>query len=95
MDAQRRPCADGGDDADVVVENFRPAVKHRLRIDPDVVWDRNPRVVYASISGFGQTGPYADRPAVDQIAQGVTGLMSVTGPPGVCGAPGVYGAPGV
>ena len=70
------------DDADVVVENFRPAVKHRLRIDPDVVWDRNPRVVYASISGFGQTGPYADRPAVDQIAQGVTGLMSVTGPPG-------------
>ena len=70
------------DDADVVVENFRPAVKHRLRIDPDVVWDRNPRVVYASISGFGQTGPYADRPAVDQIAQGVAGLMSVTGPPG-------------
>ena len=70
------------DDADVVVENFRPAVKHRLGIDPEAVWARNPRVVYASISGFGQTGPYADRPAVDQIAQGAAGLMSVTGPPG-------------
>ncbi len=70
------------DRADVVVENFRPSVKHRLRIDPDTVWARNPRVVYASISGFGQTGPYADRPAVDQIAQGTAGLMSVTGPPG-------------
>jgi crotonobetainyl-CoA:carnitine CoA-transferase CaiB-like acyl-CoA transferase len=70
------------DVVDVVVENFRPAVKHRLGIDPEVVWARNPRVVYASISGFGQTGPYADRPAVDQIAQGAAGLMSVTGPPG-------------
>jgi len=70
------------DRADVVVENFRPAVKHRLAIGPDEVWARNPRIVYASISGFGQTGPYADRPAVDQIAQGMSGLMSVTGPPG-------------
>jgi crotonobetainyl-CoA:carnitine CoA-transferase CaiB-like acyl-CoA transferase len=70
------------DRADVVVENFRPAVKHRLGIDPAAVWARNPSIVYASISGFGQTGPYADRPAVDQIAQGVSGLMSVTGPPG-------------
>jgi crotonobetainyl-CoA:carnitine CoA-transferase CaiB-like acyl-CoA transferase len=70
------------DTADVVVENFRPSVKHRLRIGPETVWARNPRVVYASISGYGQDGPYADRPAVDQIAQGITGLMSVTGPPG-------------
>ena len=68
--------------ADVVVENFRPGVKYRLGIDPDAVWAVNPRVVYASISGFGQTGPYADRPGVDQIAQGLGGLMSVTGPPG-------------
>jgi crotonobetainyl-CoA:carnitine CoA-transferase CaiB-like acyl-CoA transferase len=68
--------------ADVVVENFRPGVKYRLGIEPDVVWAVNPRVVYASISGFGQTGPYASRPGVDQIAQGLGGLMSVTGPPG-------------
>jgi crotonobetainyl-CoA:carnitine CoA-transferase CaiB-like acyl-CoA transferase len=68
--------------ADVVVENFRPSVKHRLGIDPDAVWAVNPRVVYASISGFGQDGPYASRPGVDQIAQGLGGLMSVTGPPG-------------
>ena len=68
--------------ADVVVENFRPDVKHRLGIDPDAVWSVNPRVVYASISGFGQDGPYASRPGVDQIAQGLGGLMSVTGPPG-------------
>ncbi len=68
--------------ADVVVENFRPGVKYRLGIGPDAVWAVNPRVVYASISGFGQTGPYASRPGVDQIAQGLGGLMSVTGPPG-------------
>ena len=68
--------------ADVVVENFRPGVKYRLGIEPDAVWAVNPRVVYASISGFGQTGPYASRPGVDQIAQGLGGLMSVTGPPG-------------
>jgi formyl-CoA transferase len=70
------------DRADVLVENMRPAVKHRLGIGPDVLLARNPRLVYASISGFGQTGPYADRPGVDQIAQGLSGLMSVTGPPG-------------
>ncbi len=70
------------DSADVVVENFRPAVKHRLRIDPDTLRARNPRLIYGSISGFGQEGPYADRPGVDQIAQGLSGLMSVTGPPG-------------
>lgn len=68
--------------ADVVVENYRPAVKYRLGIDPESVWSVNPRAVYASISGFGQTGPYADHPGVDQIAQGLGGLMSVTGPPG-------------
>ncbi|MDE0614325.1 MAG: CaiB/BaiF CoA-transferase family protein [bacterium] len=68
--------------ADVVVENFRPAVKDRLGIGYDVLCARNPRLVYASISGFGQEGPYANRPGVDQIAQGLSGLMSVTGPPG-------------
>lgn len=68
--------------ADVLVENFRPAVKHRLGIGPDVLLARYPRLVYGSISGFGQDGPYADRPGVDQIAQGLGGLMSVTGPPG-------------
>lgn len=70
------------DHADVVVENYRPAVKHRLHLDPDTLRARNPRLIYGSISGFGQDGPYADRPGVDQIAQGLSGLMSVTGPPG-------------
>ena len=70
------------DQADVVVENYRPAVKIRLGIGYDVLAARNPRLVYASISGFGQEGPYANRPGVDQIAQGLSGLMSVTGPPG-------------
>ena len=70
------------DRADVLVENMRPAVKHRLGIGPDVVMARNPRLVYASLSGFGQTGPYAERPGLDQVAQGLGGLMSVTGPPG-------------
>ncbi len=68
--------------ADVFVENYRPGVKHRLRIDPDTLLAHNPRLVYASISGFGQEGPYAERPGIDQIAQGMGGLMSVTGPPG-------------
>ncbi len=68
--------------ADVVVENFRPDVKHRLGIDYETLSAVNPRLVYASISGFGQTGPYADRPGYDQIAQGMGGLMSVTGLPG-------------
>lgn len=70
------------DQADVLVENMRPSVKHRLGIGPDVLLARNPRLVYASLSGFGQSGPYAERPGVDQIAQGLSGLMSVTGPPG-------------
>ena len=65
--------------ADVLVENFRAPVKHRLRIDYETLRAHNPRLVYASISGFGQDGPYADRAGVDQIAQGLSGLMSVTG----------------
>lgn len=69
-------------DADVLVENYRPGVKHRLGIDYETLRPLNPRLIYASISGFGQTGPYADRPGVDQIAQGLGGLMSVTGLPG-------------
>jgi crotonobetainyl-CoA:carnitine CoA-transferase CaiB-like acyl-CoA transferase len=69
-------------DADVFVENFRAGVKRRLRIDWPALCAVNPRLVYASISGFGQDGPYAERPGVDQIAQGMGGLMSVTGPPG-------------
>jgi formyl-CoA transferase len=68
--------------ADVLVENFRPDVKHRLGIDYETLSRINPRLVYGSISGFGQTGPYADRPGYDQIAQGMGGLMSITGLPG-------------
>jgi crotonobetainyl-CoA:carnitine CoA-transferase CaiB-like acyl-CoA transferase len=68
--------------ADVLVENFRPDVKHRLGIDYETLSRVNPRLVYASISGFGQSGPYRDRPGYDQIAQGLGGLMSVTGLPG-------------
>ena len=69
-------------DADVVVENYRAGVKHRLGIDYEAVKAVNPRIVYGSISGFGQSGPYRDRPGVDQIAQGMGGLMSITGLPG-------------
>jgi crotonobetainyl-CoA:carnitine CoA-transferase CaiB-like acyl-CoA transferase len=68
--------------ADVVVENFRPDVKKRLGIDYKTLARINPRLVYASISGFGQSGPYAVRPGFDQIAQGMGGLMSITGLPG-------------
>jgi crotonobetainyl-CoA:carnitine CoA-transferase CaiB-like acyl-CoA transferase len=68
--------------ADVLVENFRPDVKHRLGIDYESLSAINPRLVYASISGFGQDGPYRDRPGFDQIAQGMGGLMSITGQPG-------------
>ncbi|MCZ6747767.1 MAG: CaiB/BaiF CoA-transferase family protein [SAR324 cluster bacterium] len=68
--------------ADVVVENFRPAVKHRLGVDYETLRALNPRIVLGSISGFGQDGPYGDRPGFDQIAQGMGGLMSVTGLPG-------------
>ncbi|MBK8064325.1 MAG: CoA transferase [Betaproteobacteria bacterium] len=69
-------------DADVVVENFRPDVKFRLGIDYESLKAVNPRVILASISGFGQDGPYAQRPGFDQVAQGMCGLMSVTGEPG-------------
>jgi crotonobetainyl-CoA:carnitine CoA-transferase CaiB-like acyl-CoA transferase len=68
--------------ADVVVENFRPDVKRRLKIDYKDVKKVNPRIVYGSISGFGQDGPYENRPGFDQIAQGMGGLMSITGLPG-------------
>lgn len=68
--------------ADVVVENFRPDVKSRLGIDYDTLSKDHPGLVYASISGFGQTGPLAQRPGFDQIAQGMSGLMSVTGKAG-------------
>jgi crotonobetainyl-CoA:carnitine CoA-transferase CaiB-like acyl-CoA transferase len=68
--------------ADVVVENFRPDVKTRLGIDYEALSAANPRLIYASISGFGQDGPYAGRPGFDQIAQGMGGLMSITGEPG-------------
>jgi formyl-CoA transferase len=68
--------------ADVVVENFRPDVKRRLGIDYKDLRKVNPRIVYGSISGFGQDGPYANRPGFDQIAQGMGGLMSITGLPG-------------
>jgi formyl-CoA transferase len=69
-------------DADVIIENMRVNVKHRLGIDYETVKKVNPRIVYASISGFGQTGPYKDRAGVDQIVQGMAGLMSITGLPG-------------
>jgi crotonobetainyl-CoA:carnitine CoA-transferase CaiB-like acyl-CoA transferase len=65
--------------ADVVVENYRPDVKHRLGIDYDSLARDNPGLIYASISGFGQTGPYRDRPGYDQIVQGMSGLMWLTG----------------
>lgn len=68
--------------ADVLVENFRPGVKERLGFGYEALRRVNPRVILASISGFGQDGPYADRPGFDQIAQGMGGLMSVTGLPG-------------
>jgi len=68
--------------ADVVVENFRPDVKDRLGIDYESLRKVNPRIVLASVSGFGQDGPYRERPGFDQIAQGLSGIMSVTGQPG-------------
>ena len=91
--------------ADVVVENFRPGVKFRLGIDYETLSKDNPGLIYASISGFGQDGPYADRPGFDQVAQGVGGLMSITGLPGQgpvrVGIPvadltaGIFGAQGI
>ena len=68
--------------ADVVVENFKAEVKHRLKVDYESVKAVNPAIIYASISGFGQDGPYGERAGVDQIVQGMSGLMSITGEPG-------------
>ena len=68
--------------ADVIVENFRAEVKHRLGVDYESVKKVNPAIIYASISGFGQEGPYGERAGVDQIVQGLSGLMSITGEPG-------------
>jgi formyl-CoA transferase len=68
--------------ADVILENMRAQVKHRLKVSYDDVKAINPRIVYGSISGFGQDGPYGHRAGVDQIAQGMGGLMSITGEPG-------------
>ncbi len=78
-------------EADVLVENYRPDVKKRLGIDYESLRSLNPRLIYASIAGFGQTGPYQGRPGYDQIAQGMGGLMSITGPPG--GGPWRVGIP--
>ena len=69
-------------ESDVVIENFRPDVKERLGIDYESLKAVNPKIILASISGFGQDGPYAKRPGFDQIAQGMGGLMSITGEPG-------------
>ena len=68
--------------ADVVVENYRPNVKFKLGIDYESLKKVNPRIILSSVSGFGQDGPYKDRPGLDQIAQGLGGVMSVTGEPG-------------
>jgi len=66
-------------DADVLIENFRPGVMDRLGLGYDVLKEANPRIVYCAISGFGKEGPLANRPAYDQIVQGMSGVMSVTG----------------
>lgn len=69
-------------EADVLVENYRPGVTEKLGVDYETLKEINPRLIYASISGFGQTGPYAKRAGYDLIAQGMSGVMSVTGEPG-------------
>src|SRR2546430_14882456 len=77
--------------ADVLVENYRPGVAQRLGIDDQTLSAINPRLIYCSISGFGRTGPYADRGGYDLIAQGMSGIMSATGSDG--GAPVKVGVP--
>jgi CoA:oxalate CoA-transferase len=67
---------------DIIVENFRPGVIGRMGFDYDTIRVHNPRMVYASVSGFGQSGPYAQKPAYDMIAQGMGGVVSITGEPG-------------
>lgn len=79
FDAGRRILLDLVDRADVLVENFAPGVMERLGLGPDVVRARNPRIVYASGSGFGKTGPYAAYPAMDLTVQAMSGVMSITG----------------
>ncbi len=78
-------------EADVIVENYRPDVTKKLGADYETLQEINPRIIYASVSGFGQTGPYAMRAGYDLIAQGMSGVMSVTGepggPPAKCGIP--------
>jgi crotonobetainyl-CoA:carnitine CoA-transferase CaiB-like acyl-CoA transferase len=81
-DAGREILMKLAEQADVLVENMRPGVTRRLGVDYESVSKRNPRLIYGSISGFGQYGPYTARPSIDQIAQGMTGIMSVTGIPG-------------
>ena len=68
--------------ADVVCENFRPGVMARLKLDYETLAEINPRLIYAATSGFGQTGPWAGKPAYDMIVQGMSGIMSITGEPG-------------
>jgi len=67
---------------DVLVENFVPGTMRKLGLDYDVVRQHNPQIIYAACSGFGQTGPYATRPALDVVIQGMGGIMSITGEPG-------------
>lgn len=90
-DAGRKALYDLVASADVFVENYRVGVTQRLGVDWQTLREINPRLIYASISGFGQTGPYAERPGYDLIAQGMSGVMSVTGapggPPAKCGLP--------
>ena len=69
-------------DADVIIENYRAGVMGRLGLDYDRVKELNPGIIYCSISGFGRTGPYAERAGFDLIAQGMSGVMSFTGIPG-------------
>lgn len=77
--------------SDILVENYRPGVLKRYGLDYEALRDENPRLIYCTISGFGTTGPYADRGGFDLIAQGMSGLMSITGEPG--GAPAKAGVP--
>jgi formyl-CoA transferase/CoA:oxalate CoA-transferase len=70
------------EESDVVVENFTPGVMSRFGLEYEAVKTTNPGIIYCSISGFGQNGPYQSRPAYDQIMQGISGLMSITGAPG-------------
>ena len=77
--------------ADVIVENYRPGAMKKLGVDYEAVRAVNPAIIYASISGFGQTGPWADRPGFDLIAQAASGIISVTGDPD--GAPARAGVP--